>query len=251
MSATEWALAALIMFVGGIVKGGIGFGFPAFAIPFLSLIIGPREAVVMLSLSVVATNIDNVRRSFSEWRSLLEVLPYFAVGIVCVPIGVIFLQRGDPDLVRLIIGLAVYLYLATRCFLPEMSGLGTGTRRGIGVGCGLLAGFLAGMANLPGPVSIIYFTMFGFTKNAFVFVINAFNVVSIGGAAATFALRGEYAHPALARALVVFIPVYLGFWTGLRLRERLSQEVFFRFVLWGLFGVATMLVVRGAWKIIF
>ena len=99
MSTSEWAFTALILFLGGVVKGGIGFGLPAFSIPFLSLILGPRDAVVMLSFSVVLTNIDNVRRDFSEWRSISRVLPYFIVGGVCVPHGVIFLHRGAPDLV--------------------------------------------------------------------------------------------------------------------------------------------------------
>ncbi|MBT4093567.1 MAG: TSUP family transporter, partial [Nitrospinaceae bacterium] len=114
MSTLDWSLASLILLLGGIIKGGIGFGLPAFSIPFLSLLLGPRDAVVMLSLSACLTNIDNVRRDFSEWRSISRVLPYFAVGIVCVPLGALFLQRGNPELVRLIIGLAVYGYLAVR-----------------------------------------------------------------------------------------------------------------------------------------
>lgn len=249
MSTSEWAFTALILFLGGVVKGGIGFGLPAFSIPFLSLILGPRDAVVMLSFSVVLTNIDNVRRDFSEWRSISRVLPYFIVGGVCVPLGVIFLQRGDPDLVRLVIGLTVYLYLAVRRFLPEMGSIGAGARRGIGAGCGLLAGFLAGMANLPGPVSIVYFTMFHFSKNAFVFLINAFNTLTIGAAVTSFALSGEYTQAALSRALIAVAPVFLGFWAGIRLREKLSQEIFFRVVRWGLFGVASVLVLRWIWKI--
>ncbi|MFC1492308.1 sulfite exporter TauE/SafE family protein, partial [Nitrospinota bacterium] len=224
MSETEWILTAVIVFMGGIVKGSIGFGLPAFSIPFLSLILGPRDAVVMLSLSALVTNIDYVRRGLSEWRGILEVLPYFAVGIVCVPLGVLFLQRGNPDLVRLIIGLVVYAYLAARRHLPEMGSLGTVARGGAGVGFGLLAGFMGGMASVPGPVSIVYLSMFNFSKDAFVFVINAFNTVSITTAVTTFALHGEYTPPVLLRASITLVPVYLGFWAGVRMRDRLSQE---------------------------
>jgi hypothetical protein len=250
MSEIEWGLIALILFLGGLVKGSIGFGFPALAVPLLSLIIGPREAVVMLSVSVVVTNIDNVRRGIAEWRSLRLVLPYFIVGIVCVPLGVFFLRSGSPDLVRLVIGLVVIAYLGVQRFLPNMSNLGAPARRGIGAGLGFLAGFLAGMANLPGPVSIIYFSMFRLSKNAFIFVINAFNTLTVSSAIITFAASGEYTPSALTRAALALVPVYVGFWTGVRLRERLSGERFFRLVNAGLFGVACLLFVRGLLKIL-
>lgn len=248
MSTPEWSLAVLILFLGGVVKGGIGFGLPAFSIPFLSLILGPRDAVVMLSFSVFLTNIDNVRRDFTEWRSIRRVLPYFIVGAVCVPLGALFLQRGNPDLIRLIIGLVVYFYLVARRHLPDMGEIGALARRGIGVGCGLLAGFLSGMANLPGPVSIVYFSMFKFSKNAFIFVINAFNTLTFAFAITSYYLGGEYTRPAAARAALALVPVYLGFWVGVRLREKIPQERFFRLVNWGLFGVATTLIVRGLWR---
>lgn len=248
MSTLEWSLIALILLLGGLVKGGIGFGLPAFSLPFLSLLLEPRDAVVMLSVSVFLTNIDNVRRDHAEWRSIYRALPYYIVGVICVPLGVIFLQRGNPDLIRFIIGLVVYGYLVVRRHLPDMSEIGAAARRSIGVGCGLLAGFLSGMANLPGPVSIVYFSMFKFSKNAFVFVINAFNTLTLGFAMASYYMGGEYTPPAIARAALALVPVYLGFWVGVRLREKIPQERFFRFVNWGLFGVATTLVIRGVWS---
>jgi len=251
MSTLEWALVTLILCLGGIVKGVIGFGLPAFSIPFLALILGPRNAVVMLSISIVLTNLDNVRRDLSEWRNISRVLPYFIFGGVCVPLGVIFLQQGNPDLVRLIIGLAIYFNLVVRRYIPEMGGLGANTRRGIGAGCGFLAGFLAGMANIPAPVSIVYFTMFDISKNTFIFLVNAFNTLTIGVAVTTFALSGEYTPATLSRASVALIPVYIGFWVGFRLREKLSQEKFFRFVRWGLFGIASVLILRSIWKFIY
>ncbi len=248
MSEIEWGFVALILFLGGLLKGSIGFGLPAFSIPFLSLILGPRDAVVMISVSVVLTNIDNVRRDFSEWRSLRQMLPYFIVGAACVPLGVLFLRSGNPELVRLVIGLVVFAYLGVQRYLPDMSNLGAAARRGIGAGCGILAGFLAGMANLPGPVSIIYFTMFRLSKNAFIFLINAFNTLTVGGAIVTYAVSGEYTPHAITRAALALVPVYAGFWTGVRLRERLSTERFFRLVNAGLFGVASLLLVRGLWN---
>ena len=248
MSTLEWGLTALILFLGGIVKGGIGFGLPAFAIPFLSLLLGPRDAVVMLSFSACLTNIDNTRRDFSEWRSIYRVLPYFIVGAVCVPLGALFLQRGNPELVRLIIGLVVYFYLGVRRYLPDMSEIGATARRGIGVGCGLLAGFLSGLANLPGPVSIVYYSMFKFPKKTFIFLVNAFNTLTIIFAISFYYMGGAYTQLAVTRAALALIPVYMGFWVGVCLREKIPQNRFFHLVNWGLFGVATTLVVRGIWR---
>ncbi len=249
MTTVEWILTVAVLLLGGVAKGVIGFGLPAIVVPSLSLLIGPLDAVVTVSIPALLTNLANVRLGISEWRSIHRIWPYFLTGILTIPFGVHYLQTGDPDLVRLIIGLAVYGYLALRSHLPHIGELRPHTRIGIGAGMGVLAGFLGGMASLPGPVTIVYFSMFSFSKDVFVFLINAFNSVNSIGLVATMAYRGIFTPPALIRAVGALVPIFLGFWIGLLLREKLSHDLFFRLVNIGLFAIVTLLIFRSLWKL--
>ncbi len=250
MTPVELVSTVVVLLVGGVSKGVIGFGLPAIVVPALSLIVGPLEAVVIVSIPAMLTNLANVRIGIAEWRTVFRIWPYLLTGILTVPFGVLFLQSGSPDAVRFIIGLALYGYLALQHHLPQIGELRPAVRSGIGAGMGVFAGFLGGMASLPGPVNIVYFSMFHFSKDAFVFLINVFNSVNSFGLVGTMAYRGIFTPPALARAVGALIPISLGFWVGLWLRNKLSQALFYRLVNFGLFAIATLLIFRSLWKLL-
>ncbi len=65
----------------------------------------------------------------------------------------------------------------------------------------------------------------------------------------SFALGGEYSQIVMARIAVGLIPVFLGFWPGIRLQKRLPQEGFYRAVRISLFFIAVSLVVRSIWNL--
>lgn len=248
MSDFEWVLGTVILLLAGVVKGVIGFGLPVLSVPLLSLFLGPREAVITVSFSLVLTNVINVRLGISEWRTLKNAALFGLTGIIMVPVGVLFLQAGDPDLIRLFIGLSVWIYFGGRRLIPSMDSLHPLVRRGIGVAAGAAAGFMGGAAGIPGPVSIMYFSMFGWSKEVFIFLINAFNTVSSIGLVSMLAISGGYTRSGLTRAALALLPVFLGFWTGLQMRDRLNQEMFYRLVRSGLFIISLGLVGRALWK---
>ncbi len=249
MSGGEWSLVAGALFAAGVVKGAIGFALPILTVPFLSIFIGPREAVVMMSVPVLLTNLVNVWMGWGEWRSLGQILPYMATGVAAVPAGVYFLYWGNPEVIRLILGLLVYVYLAARGFLPPMAALPSPARWGVGAGFGVAAGFLAGMSSVPGPVTIVYFSMFSWSKEVFIFLINAFNTVSAGALVSALAWRGSFTASVLLRIGAGLVPIFLGFWAGVRLRGRLDQALFYRLVRIALFLIATSLVARAGWQL--
>ena len=247
---TEWqaVLAAGVLFAAGMIKGIIGFALPLIGVPFLSIFISPREAIIIMSVPVFLTNWVNAQYDWRQWRYLKEIVPFIAAGVLAVPAGVYVLRWADPDLVRLLMGLAVYFYLASRRLVPPVEGLSRQARWGIGGTLGALAGFMTGVASVPGPVSIVYFSMFSWPKEVFIFLMNAFNTVVSGSLIYALAHQGSFTGPLLRWAAALSLPIFAGLWIGIRLRDRLDQALFYRVVRWALFGVATSLVVRSAWK---
>ena len=47
--------------VGGFLKGVISFGLPLIALPILSLILNPKQAILLLFFSVIAVNIREIK----------------------------------------------------------------------------------------------------------------------------------------------------------------------------------------------
>ncbi len=249
MSGVEIAVAAAVLFAGGVVKGVIGFGLPVFTNPLLSLFMAPKDVVVLMSVPIFATNVTNVRLGWREWRNLRHVVPYFVMGIVFVPAGVYFLKWSNPEVIRLFLAGVVFFYLALHKYIPPMDSIHPGIRTGIGVICGGVVGFTLGATGITGPIHVMYLSMFSWPKEAFIFLVNAFNTVGSVSLMGSFALAGEYSLPVAARIGAGLIPIFAGFWAGTRLQKRLPPEVFYRIVRGALFLIAVSLVVRSVWNL--
>ncbi len=249
MTSLETAAAVAVLFAGGVVKGAIGFGLPVFTNPLLSLFMAPKDVIVLMAVPIFATNITNVRLGWREWRSLGHVVPYFVMGIAFVPVGVYFLNRSNPEVIRLFVAAMVFFYLGGRKYIPTMDTLPVRLRTGIGVVCGALVGFSLGATGISGPIHVMYISMFSLPKEAFIFLVNAFNSAGSASMMGSFALGGEFTRVVMARIGGGLIPVFLGFWVGIRLQNRLPQEVFYRVVRIALFFIAVSLVVRSIWNL--
>ncbi|MBI2131643.1 MAG: sulfite exporter TauE/SafE family protein [Candidatus Tectomicrobia bacterium] len=246
MSGAMLALFVAITVAGGLFKGATGFALPILTIPVLSLLLGPQEAVVMMSLPILLSNLADVRWGWSQWRSLRHIAAYVTGGVAAVPLGVYFLHRGDPDVIRLLIGLVVYLFLLVRRFGRPMQLQRPAARHGAGACLGALAGLLTGVSSLPGPVNLAYLSMF--PKETFIFVLNVFNSLGSISQISTFALAGTYTPPALAQTAYAVVPVLAGYWAGLSVRDRLQQKTFAQIVNAALLCIATGLVGQSLWK---
>ena len=249
MSGLEIAATVAVLFAGGVVKGAIGFGLPVFTNPLLSLFMAPKDVVVLMAVPIFATNITNVRLGWREWRNIKQVVPYFVMGIIFVPVGVYFLKWSDPEVIRLFLAAMVFFYLAGRKHIPPMDTLPPRLRTGTGAVCGAVVGFSLGATGISGPVHIMYLSMFSWPKEVFVFLVNAYNSAGSVSLMGSFALGGEYSQIVMARIAVGLIPVFLGFWAGIRLQKRLPQEVFYRAVRIALFFIAVSLVIRSIWNL--
>ena len=248
MTGWEAVLAVAVFFLAGTVKGTIGFALPLIGVPFLSVFIGPRDAVMMMSIPVFLTNLANAWIDRRQWRYAKEIVLYTAAGVLGVPAGTLFLHWVNPEVARLLLGLAVYFYLAARGLFPPVETLSRAGRVGIGGSLGALAGFMTGVASVPGPVNVVYFSMFSWPKEAFIFMMNFFNTLVASSLVASLAYHGSYTLGALLWIGASLVPIFGGMWLGLRLRDRLDQALFYRVVRLALFWVATSLVLRSAWK---
>ncbi|MFC1491890.1 hypothetical protein ACFLQ0_04810 [Nitrospinota bacterium] len=98
---------------------------------------------------------------------------------------------------------------------------------------------------IAGPVHAVCLAMFLWPKEIFIFIVNAFHFAGSVSLMGALSLRGEYPPQVLAQIGLALIPIFAGFYVGVQLRSRISQEVFYRIVRAVLFLIATSLVVRS------
>ncbi len=246
MSEVEAVVVILVLFFGGFVKGSIGFGTPLVSAPLLALFIDPQEIVTLLALPLLVSNITDTYRLRSEWRSLREIWLYLLCALALIPVGVWFLGFGDPDFIRLMMGIMAYTYLLVESRLSSFKELGTGLQRIVGALMGAILGFVYGTTTISGAINVIYFSMLRLSKNPFIFLMNAFNTTGMIVIISSLGLQGIYTKPRFTNALLAIIPVYVGYWVGIRVREHIDQALFFKLIRIALFLIATSLVIKFA-----
>ena len=102
----ELALGLVALFFGAIVLGTISFGLGTVAMPFLLLVLMPRDAVVIATAMIIlTTGLTGVQ----TWRHLRlrETWPFLLAGLPPVPLGVFLLHEFNPTALRVIIAVVV------------------------------------------------------------------------------------------------------------------------------------------------
>ncbi|MDJ0740066.1 MAG: sulfite exporter TauE/SafE family protein, partial [Gammaproteobacteria bacterium] len=155
------------------------------------------------------------------------------VGIAAGVVGFAWLP---PDAFLLIVGVVVMTF-ATLDQLRLVWPVPDRRAQAVGVGAGLLGGVLGGISTAFGPPLVMYFTALRLPKEQFVAAIGV--VWTFGSVFLLIALHSASVLTAerLAASLAACVPVGVGLWFGVRMRDRIPQEPFRRVI-----GVALLLL---------
>ena len=102
----ELALGLAAMFFGAVVLGTISFGLGTVAMPFLLLVLMPRDAVVIVTAMIILTTGLTVAQTWRHLR-LRETWPFVVAGLPPVPIAVLALHEFNPTALRVVIAVVV------------------------------------------------------------------------------------------------------------------------------------------------
>ncbi len=224
LATWDFAFAFVTVFIAGISRGMLGFGATLIIVPCLLSIYGPVPAVIVASIieipAIVSLLPTAVRQA--DWR---QIAPVGIAAIVTIPLGAWALVSVDPDVARQIIAIAVIIFgllLSTGWRYTGTPGIGIKLLVGAG------SGITGGMANIGGPIVV----MFLVASNATAAHVRAgimayFSISGVYRIAVYFSL-GIYAMPYTAIALVLAIPYLFGIWLGAKLFSKVSEKLFLR-----------------------
>ena len=237
-------LLTCVLVVAGFVKGTIGFGLPLVALSVLTQFLPKEWALAVMVLPVVFSNlfigfdkhlfVPSLRRF---WPTILAI----GAGMAA---GVLGLSGLPQDAFLLVVGLVVIVFALLEQFRLVLP-VPAAHERAVGLGAGLLGGLLGGISTAFGPPLVMYFTALRLPKDQFVAAIgvvwsfaSVFLIVAFSSAAI---LAGDR----ITWSVAACIPVGLGLWAGIRLRNRIPQEPFRRLVAVALLILGANLIRRG------
>ena len=148
----ELALGLGAMFFGAVVLGTISFGLGTVAMPFLLLILMPRDAVVIATAMIILTTTLTVGQTWRHLR-LRETWPFVAAGLPPVPVGVFLLHEFNPTALRVVIAVVVLSVGLMSLFSVRLPGA---RRRWTGPVVGSATTFMVTTFAVGAPLAALY-----------------------------------------------------------------------------------------------
>ena len=219
-------------------------GLGVVAVALFALALPARESTgTLLPLLLVGDLLAVLfYRRHADWRRLVRLLPWVAVGVLC---GALVVGSVDDRQMRRLIGLVLLAVLATAALHTRLRGAAEhlpAEARWLVPLVGLLAGAMTMLANAAGPLMSLYLLAAGLavlsflgTSAWFFLVVNAFTLpFSVG--------LGLISGTSLALAAVTAPAVLVGALAGRVLVERVDQVLFERITLGLTFAAAVRLL---------
>ena len=246
LSPFVWMGAFAVTFLGGFVKGAVGFAMPLIMVSGISQFVDPKLAIAGIVLPVLAAN--GLQTFRTGWRPALSAVSEHRryVAVVCLAI-LLFAQlvpRIDTRIMLLLLGVPVVILSGLQVLGWRFS-VPPGRRRAAEWGAGLVSGALGGFAGTWGPTTVLYLLAID-TPKARQMVVQGV----IYGAGSVTLLAAHLASGVLNRETAPFsaallVPAMAGMWAGFRLGDRLDQVRFRRVTLIVLVVAGLNLVRRG------
>jgi len=216
-----------------------GFGFALIATPLVAVLVGPREAVVGLTIvSLILVTQVAIRGRGHVDRSAVVVMS--ASAIAGMPLGLLVLTRADEQILTLIIAIVVIAFS-----ILLWRGLPLPGGRGADVVAGFTAGILSTSTGTSGPPVVIALSRELSEPSRFRSTISAIFLIQGSAALVAFALGEQITSDALAVALAGLPGLMLGSIVGERGFRRLDAPTFRRVVL-GILFVSGVVALFGA-----
>lgn len=238
-------VATVAFIIAGFVKGVVGFGFPIIALIILTLSIGLLDA---LAIVVIPTLVTNLWQAFSG-KHLKTVLGrmwrYFLVAVVFIWITSGYLKVVDIDWLTMLLGAVLFFFALSRLFNFHM----TMPRRYesvLAVPLGAVNGILTGLTGSFMVPSVLYMQAIGFRGDMLVQAMGIFFSISVFTLALSLGRNGLISLEQAQLSTLAIIPSFVGLLVGRWIRRRTDEERFQQIFLMAVLVLGGYIVLRSA-----
>jgi len=243
----EIYLTGAIAFVlAGFVKGVLGFGFPIVALIVLTLAIGLFDALAIL---IVPTIVTNVWQAISG-SHLGAIVRRMGVYIVCAALGILFTSRYltviNVEFLIGLLGAVLFFFALSRLFDLKIS-VPRDKEPVLSVVLGTLNGAITGMTGSFMVPSVLYMQALGFSKDMLVQAMGVFFAISTLMMTISLGRNGLIDGESLKMSVLALIPAFAGVLAGRWTRDQIDEARFQKLFLFAVLVLGAYLVFR-AWR---
>jgi hypothetical protein len=225
-----YLMAALVMLLIGLSKGGLGGLMGAMATPLMALVMPADQVIGLLLPLLMLADIFAVASHWRKWRwrLVLLLLPGALIGVV---IGTVFIENAPTHSLRVIIGVITLLFTIYKLLEArlKLSGRYQG-RDWHGLLAGTVAGFASSVAHTGGPPVSIYLLLQDLTPRVFVATTALFFALLNWMKVPFYAAAGLFHFDQLARIVWLLPLLPLGVLAGRWLAVRINKAAFDRMI---------------------
>ena len=228
---------------GGLIKGTLGVGLPLFAVPVMSLFITSTQAIALVSVPVLVSNIWQVWQEGSLKTSMKRFWPLMLTQAVVTIFSVYWTLSFSVKELNAVLAFALIVAVVLMAFKPSFN-IPPKKEPAISALVGVTSGLLGGASSLMGPIVISYMMSLKLSRDEFVGCIS---VIYLNAAWPLYLAMWHFGRMSLddvGYSFLAIVPMFLGLQAGRSIRHRLSEETFRKALLGFLMVVAIMLLLR-------
>ena len=219
-------LAVLVAIsVGALLKGITGIGLPLFAVPAIAMISSVEEAVILMIIPGLASNLWVVVSRRHHRHHLRNHKPFLIAGFAGGIVGTLLLRAMADRWLKVLLAVWLAVYLVQYFVGNRNKALFHGHGR-FGYLVGLIAGTTQGATGISSQVVAPYYHGRSLAAPAYAFLV-AFTFLLFSSAQMTGALStGLLTTDRLQLSLIALLPTLIFTRIGLGLADTISPEVF-------------------------
>jgi uncharacterized protein len=239
-----WALVfvAGVCLISGFAHGALGFGFPIVATPLVALVIDIKSAIALLAPLTLVLVVISVLRG-GRLGALLREYWFMPLAMALGAwFGTRLLLAAPPEPFILVLAAVILLYLNIDRLGRGTSPLVHSLRVPFGVAFGLVAGTFEALANVAGPILLIYFMLLGLAPSQIVQALNLCFTFGKGSQVLSWATAGAMTPATWAAVGALTAPSVAALFAGMRLRDRIDAVTYRRWLRKALWLMAGLLI---------
>ena len=236
-----WSVAVIAVLITGISKSGFAGGAGAVAVPLLSLVMPPLQAIALMLPLLIIMDGFSVKLWWGQFnrKLLIALIPASIIGVI---IGYATADQLSEDWIRLILGVIAIGFVVMQ-LLPNKQGSESNKPNAFfGALAGASAGFTSFLAHAGGPPLNMYLLKQSLKRSEFlataVYFFAAINLFKLYPYIALEQFNKQVLWQGALLIPVALIGVSLGKW----LQSHLSQKTFLNIIYVLLFGLGCKLL---------
>ena len=235
---------ALVCLVSGFAHGAIGFGFPLVATPLVALALDMKTAITLLApVTLVLVLISGF--TGGGVRELLRRFWFIPVAMaIGAFLGTRLLLAAPPEPFTLVLALMLLFYLNLDRVGRGKSEAVMRLRVPVGFAFAFAAGIFEAIANVAGPMLLVYFMLLGAAPSQIVQTLNICFSVGKGSQVATLAASGALTPATWLTVAGLSVPAVAALALGMRLRSRIDAQTYRAWLRKALWVMAIVLIAQ-------